>query len=207
MSTSVAKLQQHLTKQSAIHSTSLRERLALQKQSREGNILLLDISGSMGEPVEGNWTKIDALWQIVQDLRSQNIQFKTAEFNDDCRWSDSITKPTPSGGTWLSGALEFIGRVQPTQITIVTDGEPHDPDMALVKAAELVERVSCKINVMYVGPSNARAESFCTLLAHHSNGQYAKNSMTTEVLQLQASQTVRALIDESSQASKPTINL
>ena len=184
-------------------SLSLRDRVNSLATRGEDNILLLDISGSMGEEINREETKIDALWSIVQRLRSQGLAFKTAVFSGYPEWSDAIVKPIPSGGTALAEALEFVASVHPRQITIVTDGQPNDPQSALEEAAKL----QCKINVLFIGSSNEHfAQEFCRQLAEANNGTYSATELATEQLQLSASQTARLMLTAGGE-EKGTIRL
>ena len=184
-------------------SLSLRERVTSLATRGEDNILLLDISGSMGEDINSEETKIDALWSIVQRLRSQGLSFKTAVFSSYPEWSDAITKPHPSGGTALAEALEFVATVHPRQVTIVTDGQPNDAQAALEEASKL----RCKINVLFIGSAReAYAQEFCRQLALANNGTYSATELTSEQLQLAASQTARLMLT-TGETGKGTIQL
>jgi hypothetical protein len=206
MSKDLTRLENHLQDKSGL-STSLSLRARVEEVDRKGknNILLLDTSGSMCENIKGGWRKIDALWQIVQDLRSQGIVFRTAHFNDSCEWSDDTTCPQPSGGTWFVKALQFvIQNANPLQITIITDGAPTDHRSAI----DFASHFSCKVNCMFVGRSNDFiGQEFCRKISCLTGGSYAYNSMSTEVLQIEATQTVKGLIAAPQSQEKKTIQL
>jgi secreted protein with Ig-like and vWFA domain len=197
-------LVRHLQNTAGSKSLSLRERTKALATRGENNILLLDTSGSMCEEINPHESKIDALWSIVQGLRAQNVQFKVCEFNTFPSWSDGVIQPIPTGGTGLDIALDFIASARPAQVTIVTDGEPNDKDSALLAAS----RLACKINVLYIGPSeNTRAQDFCRMLASANNGSYAANELKTEQLALAASSTARLMLTTGEGNHKPTIQL
>lgn len=198
--TSLTRLASHLTA-SAGNALSLRQRSTELALRAESNILLLDISGSMAERIEGPTRRIDALWSIVQQMRASAIQFKTAVFSYDCVWSDAIICPQVQSSTNLAGALRFVASAKPQQITIVTDGEPDSAEEALYEASAL----RCKINVLYVGdPHATHAIEFCRQLAASAGGSYAESALTTEQLQLSAGADMKRLLLSASQSDQET---
>lgn len=201
---STSALQRHLSNSNAQRSLSLRDRVTALALRADSNILLLDTSGSMSGDVTRGESKIEILWSIVQQLRAQAIPFRTAEFNNECNWSDGVAMPRPSGSTALASALEYVASVSPQQITLVTDGYPNNPEAAL----EVASLLQCKINVLYVGPSSDyRAIDFCQRLAAACGGSYAHNSLTSELLQLQASESARLMLTagQTQSDNKPSV--
>jgi hypothetical protein len=156
-------------------------RSVIPKQTRKPcTVLLLDTSGSMSEGDPDR--RIDLLWKGVQAIKTPTSTWRTAIFNDRCRWTSLETVPTPSGQTYLAQAFHEVGRVSPTLITLVTDGEPNDHDAALTAAVAL----QCPINILYVGdPNGTEAIIFCRQVCEQTKGTFA-----TEVLTLQSVQTV-----------------
>ena len=135
-------------------------------------VLLLDVSASMstGEP-----KRITLLWTAVQALRSPPMTWKTAIFNDDCRWLTQERQPTPEGMTNLAGAFDYIRQIKPTVVTLVTDGEPNDMDAAQTRGLAL----GCPVSILFVGdPQLEEAISFCRRLCQSTGGTFATEVLT-----------------------------
>lgn len=215
MSTDLTALQNRLTASRGLSkSLSLRERKQALQTQKDANILLLDISGSMLDPVSESPhsdRRIDILWTLVQKMRSQNIPFRCATFNTRCEWSDVTEKPQPYSSTDLAGAFDWLhSMATPQQITLITDGLPDNPSEALYFAQQL----RCPINVLYVGPDDSSptaqlAQAFCRQIAQVANGSYASNNLSSEMLQLTASQNMRLMLTAGAEdTNKPhQINL
>ena len=125
------------------------EKILARRQHAQQEILLLDTSGSMASEADNpGERRIDALRGVVAMLRNKGLLFKQACFNSGVVWSDVVTEP--AGGTNLSGALEFIEKINPRHVIIVSDGEPDNKEAALAVA----KRLGCKIDVFYVGPKS-----------------------------------------------------
>ena len=128
-------------------------------------VLLLDTSGSMDSPADSpGERRIDALRGVVATLRQKQLAFRQLSFNSDFMWTDIV--PEPSGGTNLSGALDFVGQIKPEHLIIVSDGEPDSPDAAMASAKKL----SCKIDVFFVGPKGSPGDAFLKQLATSTGG-------------------------------------
>lgn len=198
-STELTRLQNHLATQQGTRAMSLRERKAARSAGADRNILLLDVSGSMAAYAEGHTRRIDALWTIVQELRSNNVGFRCATFSDVTKWAELVECPELEGGTNLADAFYFVRKIEPMQITVVTDGEPNDEQAALNAA----QSIGCKVNVMFVGsPSDTHAKAFCAHLASLCGGSYGANSLATEQLQLEASESMTRLMLSANAASQ-----
>lgn len=196
---SLARIKNHLGTSDPMQSLSLRERSQASKQAAGAKILLLDTSYSMAcYNTQGTERRVDILWNIVQDLRSQGLKFSVVEFNHTVKWSDSITKPEPNGGTDLAGALEEIARMnkQVSSITLVTDGQPDDSDAALASAAAF----GVKINVLFAGDErDTYAQAFCRELAQLTNGQFmAADVNASNSLAIEAGQKAKLMLTEGS---------
>lgn len=207
---SLVALKNHLSASQGVgNSTSLIQRKQNMLAAREGNILLLDISGSMAEESSRGQRRIDTLWTLVQQMRSRNIPFRVAVFSTECEWSDAVECPIPLASTDLSYALSWLGsNSSPKKITLITDGLPNSEELALIEAAAL----GVPINVLYVGPDDTsyyslRAKNFCIQLAKASNGQYAANSLRDEMLQLEAQTSVRLMLTSGEATKKGPIQL
>jgi hypothetical protein len=206
---SLIALKNHLTASSGLSSTSLVQRKAQAAQQREGNILLLDISGSMADVLSNGQRRIDVLWTLVQKMRSQNIPFRTATFSTFAEWSDAVDCPQPYASTALAEALVWLNaNASPVKVTLITDGLPDNAEAAI----DAAKRLGVPINVLYVGPDDASyssqvAKGFCSALAAASNGSYAANSLNNEMLQLNAQSAVRLMLTSGEEGKNKTIQL
>lgn len=160
-------------------TNSLRERI--DPSARGGtSIILLDLSASMDYLTDGGLRRIDALQAALRSL-PKNTSFKLFGFNDQVYEESVESIFRPAGGTMLAEALVFIAEQQPRNLTIITDGEPNNSEMALIKASHL----NCTINVIFVGdPRNWDAIQFCRALAAQQNGQFASNPLEARTLAL-----------------------
>lgn len=150
-------------------------------------VLLLDASGSMEE---GDPRRIDLLWTAVQALRTEHIPWRTAVFNDRCRWVAPEQKPTPAGMTDLTLAFQTVRTVHPTGVTLVTDGQPNDPSSARQAGIAL----HCPIHILYVGdPTNDDALDFCRQLCTQTKGTFATEVLTLHTVKT-ATQTLQKML-------------
>src|SRR3972149_5766281 len=109
------------------------DKLLGKHQQAKKFVLLLDTRGSMDSPAESpGERRIDALRGVVATLRQKQLAFRQLSFNSDFMWTDII--PEPSGGTNLSGALDFVGQIKPEHLIIISDGEPDSQDAAMASA-------------------------------------------------------------------------
>ncbi len=183
MAADITVLQQHLARQAGNSRSLTQRKAALIVQSRS-NILLLDKSSSMSFSTDANSLfdvshgnrRIDRLWEVIQSLRAKNIHFRVCEFGNDPEWSDSVVCPDPFGSTNLTKALEFVRSENPSQILLISDGEPDNADSAL----ELAMEMRVKVNVFFVGPNNSYdAIAFCQRLASITGGTYNYGDIST----------------------------
>lgn len=105
--------------------------------------LLLDVSGSMGDPAEPGIRKIDALRRVVRDLSAPSI----FAFSRSCKRVTRETIPEPDGGTALHLAFARIKSAGMTRSVLITDGLPDDEDAAIREAQGLA------LDILYVGPA------------------------------------------------------
>lgn len=141
---------------------SLRE--LVQKADADGALLLLDCSGSMASVLATGQRAIDALRQVVADVRG-SIVVPAAQFGagPTC-YVDQI--PEPSGGTPLAQAIAF-GRAERKQhLVVISDGMPDSPDTAMVEARQF----GGKIDAIYVGDDGGPGAKFMAELAAVTGG-------------------------------------
>jgi hypothetical protein len=165
----------------------------LRRSWRSQPILLLDVSASMAY---GSPRRIDVLWKAVQALRTPQAPWRVAIFSRYCRWVDLREIPEPHGNTNLADAFVEVGKVAPSSITLVTDGEPDDT--AAAHAAGLALR--CPINILFAGdPHDTHAVTFCRTLCEATKGTFAM-----EVLTLASLSTVTSTMRKMLGAGAPT---
>jgi hypothetical protein len=158
-----------------------------QRRWRPLPILLLDTSASMEA---GSPRRID--------LTPQS-RWRVAVFSHVCRWVDLEKVPEPYGNTNLAGAFMEIGKVHPTTITLVGDGQPDDPQAAHTEGL----RLRCPIHILFVGdPHDAQAIEFCRTLAKATHGTFATKVLTLASLST-VTATVRKMLGAGAPASIP----
>ena len=102
--------------------------MALANARKEQPVLLLDISGSMGETVHGESRKIDLLRELVFSLREKTT-FTQAVFDSSVEWTDDV--PEPRGSTALHLALNEAAQKRARRYVLITDGEPDSQHLAM----------------------------------------------------------------------------
>ena len=153
-------------------STSLRE---MAKTAKERPVFILDVSGSMSDPVHG-WQagqdtqkrKIDELRELVRKLRLE-ADFDQLVFHSSAEFTEVICDPT--GGTALHVALELCiaERAGAKRFVLITDGYPDSRPAAL----ECAKRLPAPLDVFYVGPeSDEGAKQFLKELAAAVGGEF-----------------------------------
>jgi hypothetical protein len=177
--------------------TSLRRRIEdriTEQNNKKLKVLLLDVSSSMNWTGQSGKSRIETLWDIVQQLRAENLEFVICQFSDRPKWIDLISQPKADGGTRLDLALNFVkDNVNNLHsVTLISDGEPAMPSMCL----ELAPTLRVPINVLFVGESNdSHAASFARELASSTGGQFAESDIAaSEMLALQASTQARLML-------------
>jgi hypothetical protein len=137
------------------------------KAAKQRPVLILDRSGSMGETLEGGQRKIDALRNLVVDLRRE-ADFEQIVFDHDANFQEEI--PEPGGSTALHSALELaLTRKNARRYVLITDGYPDSRERALQVAREL----PAPLDIFYVGPPQDKdAQEFLKQLAEATKGQY-----------------------------------
>jgi Mg-chelatase subunit ChlD len=143
-------------------SKSLASRV--KNQDNEDRIVLSDTSGSMAEMVDVEKRKIDALRNVIYDLKGQGYTFKHIVFGSSVELREDV--PEPMGGTPLTEALKLAREHHPGRVIVISDGIPDVPSSALDAAREL----GCPIDCFYVGPRPSLGEVFMSQLADVSKG-------------------------------------
>jgi hypothetical protein len=129
---------------------TLTERLEMKKQNKSKG-LILDISGSMTDEIEPGFRKIDALRDIVKELKGG---FTTIVFNSHACVKENRKIPEPSGGTVMSSAFKLTKENGIREAIMITDGDCNQFD----KEAALHEVEGLKLQIMYVGKPELKPE-------------------------------------------------
>lgn len=138
--------------------TTLRQQKQVVKAMRE-TWLLLDVSGSMGQVVDGKM-KLEHLKEAVSDFPTAQI----LSFSHTV-WEGTI--PThPQSNTDMTLGFQTVARKNPKRIILISDGLPDDPTSALESARAL----SCPVDVIYIGHGGDEGEAFMKLLASQTGG-------------------------------------
>lgn len=140
-----------------------RERLNPNKSSN--SVILLDISGSMGEVVGGK-RKIDILRQAVN---RQLINEVVLVFSSGCdRIASSQLIPEPFGGTAMHLGLQQAASYAPSHTLVVSDGQPDCQRQTLLAA----QKLSGVISTLYIGDdADIEAIAFMSKLARIGCGR------------------------------------
>ena len=120
------------------------------RHSQAGNtrFILADISGSMDESA-GTETKFAMLRRALQHQTIDwNINRLVAFHSFPEEIASPAQLPSPTGGTALHLALDYIAAHNPAYTLVISDGHPDNAAAAL-KAAD---KVSGRIDVLYIGP-------------------------------------------------------
>lgn len=134
--------------------------------------LLLDVSGSMDDRVDGA-PKIDLLREVVRGLDAPAI----FAFAAGCKRVTRETIPNPHGGTALHRAFLRIKSHAYTRAVIITDGLPDDEDAALR------EVVGLSVEIMYVGPAPKPAFLDRLAAAARAGSQAHQTSLASRTVQ------------------------
>lgn len=134
-----------------------REKRAI--KAREGIVLLLDVSGSMAELVEGK-RKIDHLREALR----QFADVKKVSFSGRI-WENEV--PEPQSNTDMAMGFRHLQSSLPRSVILVSDGLPDNPEGAIYEAKLL----NVPINVLYIGTGGDRGEAFMKRLARETGGR------------------------------------
>ena len=141
----------------------------LQRTRRPGPVLLADCSGSMARLDGGPLRRIERLAQVLANLLGRVRLEALIAFSDHVReipLVGRISLPSPSGGTALHLALDYVADLtpMPTRLFVLSDGVPDWPDNALDVARRRIHPMP--IEAFYIGPDeDERALRFMRDLA------------------------------------------
>ena len=132
--------------------TGTTERFARRLNAVGPRVLVADVSGSMSSPAWSGRSKASVLGAAVADLMRETPAPCLIAFSS--RVYDRVSVlPEPNGTTALHLALACAVGYQPGATLVISDGQPDDEQHALAQA----ERLSGRIDTLYVGPDSDRA--------------------------------------------------
>ena len=174
------------------------EDLMEQGRASDGSrYLLIDISGSMGEPAYGDERKIDALRRVAHDVKKVvdipmigfgaygGVDFIKSEI------------PEPQGGTPLTEGLRFGMQQGARHLIVISDGEPDSPFTAL-QAGEEFKTDGGKIDVCYIGPEGGAGKQFLEKLAALTGGTCHASNVHVQTFVKELTGKVLGLLDDGS---------
>jgi len=164
--------------------------------------LVLDISSSMRDPIEGSFRRIDRLREIVATLHQKGADFRQIVFSDSPH--ETTTVPEPQGGTNLSSAIAMALDNYATKIAVVSDGEPNSEEAAMAEARRAKD-MGVMIDVMFCGQPGSRGEAFLKELAQATGGTGETVDFSDEPDQLTGK--TMLMLGDGSEATKGPIIL
>lgn len=142
-------------------------------KAREGVKLLLDVSGSMAELVDGK-RKIDHLREAV----SKFPDMARVSFSDRV-WENEV--PEPQANTNMAAGFRHLQLSGPRAVILISDGLPDDPVAALGEA----KRLAVPVNILYIGATGGAGEAFMKQLARETGGREVTIEVSTPDFSLQ----------------------
>ncbi len=149
-----------LTKRKVEVTKSLKDRLQRFKTSIK-HTLLIDLSGSMFDIMDGGESKRNVVENIVRKLPEGVKKFA---FSGHVEKIENNQFPDMGGSTRMHEAFQEMHRQGIDEIILLTDGLPDDEARALDAAKGL------KIEIIYIGPMPR--PDFLERLAHKTNGHF-----------------------------------
>jgi hypothetical protein len=153
-------------------------------------LILVDISDSMGGMISLGISKYDILCQVLAPLA------KTAHvlaFNEQVTEVDANNLPGVQGTTATHLALHKATELQPIHCLVISDGEPDNSSKALEEAKFLSEL--CIIDTLYIGPPDLeRAVEFMKELATIGRGRFQIVDLQNTIGQKQLGNSVNQLL-------------
>lgn len=148
-----------------------------QARRERGGMLLVDVSGSMGE-MAGARRKVDILgealaWTLAEMPGMDRVAF--AAVPRPLRADEPL--PEPAGGTAMHLALRHARSEQAGHVMVISDGAPDDKAVALSEARAIVQS-GATISTLYVGRDEDRtAIAFMAELASLGGGRACRHDI------------------------------
>lgn len=122
-------------------------------------VALCDVSGSMNQPIDVDWRKIDTLRELISQLEEMPVWLFSGEtWRFDRDEPEALENIEPLENTDLAGALTTLKTEGYKRVLVLTDGIPDSEPDALRAARGFYE-----IRVRYIG--KPPIPSFCEQLA------------------------------------------
>lgn len=126
------------------------------KTPKNAELILADISSSMGIRLLENKTRFDLLCLALKPLaKSAHV----LAFHDRVFEVDADNLPPPDHSTALHLALDKATQLEPLHVLVISDGEPDNESKAIESAKYLAEQ--CIIDVLYIGPATGNRTEQC----------------------------------------------
>jgi Mg-chelatase subunit ChlD len=164
----------------------------LVKARKQRSLLLVDISGSMGQPIRTGGRKVDALRKVVTALRETH-PVPVASFGGGAEVTLVDTIPEPAGCTPLHKAIDFGATKGATHLVVVTDGQPDSRSYAFDAAT----RFGGKIDCFYIGDGDDGGAEFCAELAKRTGGSANITDIGDDAGQRQLTRGIAGLLTEA----------
>lgn len=130
-------------------------------------MLLIDTSGSMEATIRSGKRRIDALREVVADIKKAGdvpmIAFG-GPYDAQVRFVDGV--PEPDGGTPLHIAIPYAKEYGATRLVVISDGVPDLADQSMQEARTFGGR----IDVVFVGNEGDSGQMFLNALASATGG-------------------------------------
>lgn len=128
--------------------------------------LLIDVSGSMDDDMKNGKSKINALREVVADIKQRRPVKMIAFGGSDGGAYQVQSIPDAAGGTPLHLAIDLAKRLNVSRCIVISDGWPDNTQAALDSA----KAFGGQIDVVYVGNPDDQGERFLKLLAEQTGG-------------------------------------
>lgn len=170
----------------------------LQKSGKP--ILLADCSGSMNcRDGNNELTRQELLNRELEILMREIPDLIVIAFSD----YPMIAIPpliNMNGGTDMAAAFTMATSLRPSQVILISDGEPASEQDTLKAASRLSQ--GTRIDALYIGdPSNERCKSFMARLASGFGGQSLTEG--SKLLESDLAQKIAGFLTDGSQDEKP----
>jgi hypothetical protein len=152
---------------------------ALMAVAGEDAFLVMDHSGSMKEKLRNGKRRIDALGEVVADIKSGGCDPQMVAFAGNY-WDGGncfmVAEPQAEcgGGTPMGEAIEFAKANGATRIVMISDGVPCDREHAMRAAMDFGGR----IDVVFVGNPGESGSAFLNKLAAATGGTRFNGDLT-----------------------------
>lgn len=165
-------------------------------------VVLCDVSGSMeAQDSRDNQSRYKVMTYELGKIQNRYPgRVAVFSFSDKTTWNPDGIPSKDFSMTNLAGALEFLYKQEIDDlgvgITVISDGQPDDPEEAL----RIARKFKTPIDTIFVGASNGYGKDFLRDLARKSGGKYTEdftmkenllgNTLETKLLASESSGTI-----------------